>query len=126
MALKPTTSDSFRPRNLDLFFTSVSATTASSMSTVEVEVFSDGQLIILTILMFTGGGVFTSMVGLHLRKLKLKSFRDKVGSVRAREVLENKGLKMLTFSVFTTVSTFANCGFLPTNENMVVFSRNSA
>ncbi|GLT97419.1 hypothetical protein SLE2022_149860 [Rubroshorea leprosula] len=196
--LKPRTD--FRPRNLDLFFTSVSSATISSMSTVEMEVFSNPQLIVMTILMFIGGEVFTSMVGLFLRnsepnqpqkaehkigsespnpevnfvhKLELglttiaesnrleseESIPDQsqlmYNSVRllgfvvlgylltvnvmgtalvwiyisfvssAKHVLKNKGLNLFTFAIFTTISTFSNCGFVPTNENMLVFKKNS-
>jgi Trk-type K+ transport system membrane component len=213
------------PKNLDLFFTSVSATTVSSMSTVEMQIFSNPQLIIITILMFIGGEIFTSMVGLHFIRSRLKTELDKIASSHARlasintfnveqihlevemvtneahnksheslhnksheslhnkshqslhnmsheslsttnenlrylsmkylgyvvfayfviihiigvvgvtiylaiipsakQILKNKGLKMFTFSLFTIVSTFASCGFVPTNENMVVFRKNS-
>ncbi|KAL3825566.1 hypothetical protein ACJIZ3_021595 [Penstemon smallii] len=185
----------FKPRNIDLFFTSVSASTVSSMSTVEMEVFSNAQLVVITILMFIGGEVFTSMVELFLKywsKIittckshvgKVASTESKIpisfppplqsiesqndvfsnykpltikyesinflGSVvlcyllivqifgvvsiliylsifsSAKDVLTNKGINSLTFAVFTIVSTFASCGFVPTNENMIVFKKNS-
>lgn len=198
-ALKPRTE--FTPTNMDLFYTSVSAATVSSMSVVEMEVFSNTQLIVMTVLMFVGGEVFVSMIRLHLQALNftgercldgkydqslasdpashgpgqielnvvtvpggsgpdpINRFSSKpylkyesikfLGSVvlvyllavqilgtasvliyfalvsSAENVLRNKGIKTLTFAIFVIVSTFASCGFVPTNENMVVFRKNS-
>ncbi|KAK8488083.1 hypothetical protein V6N12_008217 [Hibiscus sabdariffa] len=194
---KPRT-NTFWPDNIDVFFTSVSAATVSSMSTVEMEVFSDTQLIIMTVLMLVGGEVFTSMLGLQLAKSRFRKHESPGGDRRvnsmnheiqlntmsianekhgtdlesnmisssntkslkynattclgyvvlgyllvvhvvgsglvsvyvsmvpsAREILKTKGIKIQTFSFFTIVSTFSNCGFIPTNENMIVFKKNS-
>ncbi|KAL3642834.1 hypothetical protein CASFOL_013649 [Castilleja foliolosa] len=177
LALKSTKprTPNIKPNDINLFFTSVSASTISSMSTVEMEAFTNAQLVVLTILMFLGGEVFTSMLGLHLKGAKKEKTYDDVnthielgiirvdknpdmklkktikilaylvtcyllvthtiGSVlvavyfsaipSAKKVLKTKGIKLLTFSIFTTVSTFSNCGFVPTNENMVAFRGNS-
>jgi Trk-type K+ transport system membrane component len=39
--------------------------------------------------------------------------------------LNKKGINIALFSVSMTVASFANVGLAPTNENMVIFSKNS-
>lgn len=186
-----------RPRDIDLFFTAVSAISLSSMSTVEMEVFSDFQLLILTFLMLIGGEVFLSLVKLQISKFNTKHTlsatslpqnstsnsctnsenqielgltdqdvtntfdksddqeKFRVSSINclsysivayflathmlssffislymqsvpsAKQVLDNKGIKVSLFSIFATISCFANCGFLPTNESMMLFKKNT-
>nr|QHU79728.1 sodium transporter HKT1.5 [Oryza officinalis] len=193
-----------RPMDLDLIFTSVSATTVSSMVAVEMESFSNSQLLLITLLMLLGGEVFTSILGLYFTNTKSKMIAtlpdhgDKppptsstlvelapmdivvvnpttvtqneielgLGQNKrsythtssssstttmllmfivmgyhavvhlagytlilvylsivagAGAVLAGKGISAHTFSIFTVVSTFANCGFVPTNEGMISF-----
>ncbi|KAL8127568.1 hypothetical protein AgCh_014464 [Apium graveolens] len=190
-------SPSSRARDIDLFFTAVSAISLSSMSTVEMEVFSNFQLLILTFLMLIGGEVFLSLIKLQISKFNnkhtlsvtslpknpaLKSLTNSENQIEigltdqdtintfekpddqerfriscinclsysivayllathmfgsfflslymqsvpsAKQVLDNKGIKISLFSVFATISSFANCGFLPTNESMMLFKKNT-
>ncbi|CAM0902655.1 unnamed protein product [Alopecurus aequalis] len=191
--------DGRRRGGIDLFFTAVSAATVSSMSVVEMEVFSNGQLLVLTALMLVGGEVFVSLMGLASKWSKLRkqaigrvdshdvtelemprvansvdtdnptsTIADETSSTSpvdakrlrrnavrclffvvlaifltvhvlgsaaivayvysspgVRRTLRTKALNVWTFAVFTTVSTFSSCGFMPNNENMAAFPRDT-
>ncbi|XP_073006560.1 cation transporter HKT2;1-like [Typha latifolia] len=43
----------------------------------------------------------------------------------SRDVLKRKGIHVVLFSISVTVSSFANGGLIPTNENMAIFGKNS-
>uniref|UniRef100_J3M177 Uncharacterized protein n=1 Tax=Oryza brachyantha TaxID=4533 RepID=J3M177_ORYBR len=40
--------------------------------------------------------------------------------------LKSKDIKIWTFSIFPAVSSFANCGFTPVNDNMAIFRKNTS
>lgn len=62
--------------------------------------------------------LLTNLGGSLLIYLYLKLVPD------AQEVMKRKGIGLFLFSVFTSVSSVANCGFTPVNENMIVFQKN--
>ncbi|XP_010929482.1 cation transporter HKT2;1 [Elaeis guineensis] len=200
MKLKPS-NPAFSPSYVDMLFMSTSAVTLASLGSVEMENFSSSQIVVLTLLMFLGGEIFVSLIGLLLRikddgygginpdtahnrvdpvvpelnpmdpsnaidcvevgptiicsetslsdgkDLRLRSVRylghvlwfylllihvtgslsilSYIASVTsAWDVLKRKGINVFLFSLSTTVSSFANAGFIPTNENMAIFKVN--
>nr|TKW22839.1 hypothetical protein SEVIR_4G254201v2 [Setaria viridis] len=66
ISLKPSNPE-FSPQYLDMLFLSTSALTVSGLSTVTMEDLSSSQIVVLTLLMFAGGEVFVSFLGLMLR-----------------------------------------------------------
>lgn len=44
----------------------------------------------------------------------------------AKYLLKSKNINIWTFSIFTAVSSFTNCGFTPLNDNMAIFRKNSS
>ncbi|KAL6873650.1 hypothetical protein ACP4OV_013732 [Aristida adscensionis] len=199
MSLKPSNQE-FSPRYIDMLFLSTSALTVSGLSTVKMEDLSSSQIVVVTLLMFAGGEVFVSFLGLMLRPncqdkpdpegnnkvssvaVELETVEPasaaiiceelleealhatpslnrndlkKSRSIRclglvvfgylvvvhvlgfllvflyitrvptARVILTKKGINIALFSASVTVSSFANGGLVPTNENMAIFSKNA-
>ncbi|KAF3794605.1 hypothetical protein EJ110_NYTH07193 [Nymphaea thermarum] len=46
-------------------------------------------------------------------------------SESTRRILQQKRIRLVLFSVFTSVSSFVNCGLIPNNENMMAFKEDS-
>nr|ACT21087.1 high-affinity potassium transporter [Puccinellia tenuiflora] len=196
MSLKPSNPE-FSPAYIDLLFLSTSALTVSGLSTVTMEDLSSSQIVVLTLLMFVGGEIFVSILGLMLR-VNHKDIQD-LPSVNTSSVsveleaidgvalceessleeaaraipprsakefkrnssikclvyvifgyfamihvlgfllvlvyitrvptasapLKKKGINIVLFSISITVSSCANAGLVPANENMAIFSKHS-
>ncbi|KAH7544759.1 hypothetical protein FEM48_Zijuj01G0020300 [Ziziphus jujuba var. spinosa] len=134
----------------------MSSTMGSSMGTVEVEVFSNTQLVIMTILMIIGGEVFVSMLGLQLSRFKLTKSsggiveaadlsstnavdhpidiqiqNDNKYSMPIDSISKYNSIKCLGYVVLGYLLVVHKLGyilvtiFMPTNENMIVFKKNS-
>ncbi|CAM0909716.1 unnamed protein product [Alopecurus aequalis] len=196
MSLEPI-NPHFSPPYIDMLYLSTSALTVSGLSTVKMEDLSSSQIVVLTLLMFVGGEIFVSLLGLMLRvnnqdiqdlpSVKISSVPVELEAIdgvalcdespleeaahaippkscaelkRGRTVkclgyvvfayfavihvlgfllvllyithvptasapLNKKGINIVLFSMSITVSSFANAGLVPTNENMVIFSKKS-
>ncbi|KAL0339123.1 UNVERIFIED_CONTAM: Sodium transporter HKT1 [Sesamum angustifolium] len=117
-----------------------------------MEFFSNSQLIFLSILLFVGGEAFTFMLGLLLMRAKIQHKRaadnqmtDSHSSALSSDHIElavvvdhpkdeeskrsdadaGEDLKARCVKILGAVSTFSNSSFMPTNENMMVFKKNS-
>ncbi|CAN6162826.1 unnamed protein product [Urochloa humidicola] len=79
MLLKPSNPE-FSPPYLDMLYMSTSALTISGLSTVAMEDLSSSQIVVLTLLMFLGGEVFVSFLGLMLRSNQQPKPTDPTGN----------------------------------------------
>ncbi|KAG1364526.1 High-affinity potassium transporter [Cocos nucifera] len=84
---------------------------------------SDGKDLRLRSVRYLGYVVLFYLLLIHVTgSLSILSYIASVGS--ARDVLKRKGINVFLFSLSTTVSSFANAGFIQTNENMAIFKVN--
>lgn len=205
---KPKSSD-FTPRYIDMFYMSISAVSLSGLNVIDMELFSESQIIILSLMVFISGEVFVCLLSLLFRRpidsltatsrdrfaiygsgvdnmvvmsvaaaggdgsdgvidivcskhssligdenenphdaIHNKSIRflahvilayisvfHVLGSLlvfvylsvesSSSEVLRSKGLRSITFSIFTVISSFANNGLILANESLAPFKSNS-
>uniref|UniRef100_A0A0D9W965 Uncharacterized protein n=1 Tax=Leersia perrieri TaxID=77586 RepID=A0A0D9W965_9ORYZ len=90
------------PRGIDRFFTAVSAATVSSMSAVEMEVFSNAQLLVITALMLAGGEVFVSLFGLASNVIPYSSL---LYTLRRQAVHKSRRVEIHACDVETPTAT---------------------
>ncbi|XP_038983780.1 cation transporter HKT1-like isoform X2 [Phoenix dactylifera] len=84
---------------------------------------SDGKDLRLRSVTYLGYVVMVYLLLIHVAgSLSILLYMASVSS--ARDVLKRKGIHVFLFSLSTTVSSFANAGFIPTNENMAIFKTN--
>ncbi|WOK94078.1 hypothetical protein Cni_G02780 [Canna indica] len=99
--LKPS-SPSFSPRYVDMLFMSTSALTVAGLATVIMEDLSSPQIVVLMLLMFLGGDVFVTLLGLLFQRTKQqqKTAANADGRVESSEVeLESIDADLIESSV---------------------------
>ncbi|CAA7409279.1 unnamed protein product [Spirodela intermedia] len=93
--------------------------------TVEIEEHSDTELRYQSMNLLSMA-IFGYVVGsISLGFAAIVIYLAFFAASEAREVLTNKGIHIVDFSIFLSVSSFTNCGFVLTNENMLPFRKSS-
>ncbi|XP_008798150.2 cation transporter HKT1-like [Phoenix dactylifera] len=83
----------------------------------------DGKDLMSSCIRYLGSAVLCFVIVFHVVGC-LAIFLYIILVSSARDVLKRKGINNFLFSIFTTISSFANGGLISTNENMLIFNNN--